>query len=142
MSTTGWISRRRPGAEAGGGTLIATDLDGTLVPNDSLSLPAYTASVLRGLDAAGVPVVFVTARPLRWMEAFWPHVGAHGMAVVSNGAITYDVRSGRIMSLAGIDARPGLAICAAINEAMPGARFAIECADGIRLGVMSRDVAS
>ena len=113
--------------------LIATDLDGTFVPNDTVALPPFTASVLRRLDAAGVPVVFVTARPLRWMDAFWPHVGNHGMAIVSNGAITYDAREGRIVSLTGIGSDVGFAVCAAIAGALPGARFAIECADGIRL---------
>ena len=113
--------------------LIATDLDGTLVPNDTLVLPPFTASVLHQMDTAGVPVVFVTARPLRWMGAFWPHVGNHGMAIVSNGAITYDAHEGRIVSLAGIGSEVGLAVCHAITGALPGARFAIECTDGIRL---------
>lgn len=113
--------------------LIATDLDGTLVPDGTVALPPATASVLRRLDTAGVPVVFVTGRPLRWMDAFWPHVGDHGMAIVSNGAITYDAHERRIVSLAGIGSDLGLEICAAITGAAPGARFAIECADGIRL---------
>jgi hydroxymethylpyrimidine pyrophosphatase-like HAD family hydrolase len=113
--------------------LVATDLDGTLVPNDTVVVPPFTAGVLRRLDSAGVPVVFITARPLRWMDAFWPHVGHHGLAVVSNGAITFDVHAGRIIALAAIDSDEGLAICGAITDALPGARFAIECADGIRL---------
>lgn len=113
--------------------LIATDLDGTLVPNDSRALPPFTARILRRLDAAGVPVVFVTARPLRWMDAFWPHVGGHGIAIVSNGAVIYDAREGRIVSLVGITPDGGLELCDAITGALPGARFAIECADGIRL---------
>jgi len=113
--------------------LIATDLDGTLVPNDTVALPPFTARVLRRLDTVGVPVVFVTARPLRWMDAFWPHVGNHGMAIVSNGAITYDAHESRIVSLVGIGSDVGLEVCDAITGALPGARFAIECADGIRL---------
>ncbi|WP_431797640.1 HAD-IIB family hydrolase [Microbacterium kunmingense] len=118
---------------AGRRTLVATDIDGTLVPDGTLELPGYTADVLRRLDGAGVAVVFVTGRPLRWMTGFWPHVGNHGMAIVSNGAITYDARSREIISLAGIAAADGLALTAAISAELPGARFAIECADGIRL---------
>ncbi|WJL94871.1 HAD family hydrolase [Microbacterium sp. ET2] len=114
-------------------TLVATDIDGTLVPDGTLELPAYTADVLRRLDTAGVPVVFVTGRPLRWMTGFWPHVGHHGMAIVSNGAITYDAHAREIVSFTGIAAEEGLALSAAISAALPGARFAIECADGIRL---------
>lgn len=112
--------------------LVATDLDGTLVPNDSTRLGDYTAEVLRRVDDAGIPVVFVTARPLRWMDAFWPHVGKHGLAVVSNGAITYDVHAREAISTTGIEPAQGLEITAAITAAVPGSTFAIECLDGIR----------
>lgn len=112
--------------------LVATDLDGTLVPNDSTRLGDYTAAVLRRVDDAGIPVVFVTARPLRWMDAFWPHVGKHGLAVCSNGAITYDVHARKAISTSGIEPEQGLEITAAITAAVPGSTFAIECLDGIR----------
>jgi hydroxymethylpyrimidine pyrophosphatase-like HAD family hydrolase len=45
--------------------LIATDLDGTLVLQDQVAPSAYTAEMLRRVDEAGIPLVFVTARPLR-----------------------------------------------------------------------------
>jgi Cof subfamily protein (haloacid dehalogenase superfamily) len=112
--------------------LIATDLDGTLVPDGSTSVSAYTAGVLKQVDHAGIPVVFVTGRPLRWMDPFWPHVGQHGLAVVSNGAITFDVHGREVVTMAGIEPALGLDITAAITDAVPGATFAIECLDGIR----------
>ena len=113
--------------------LIATDLDGTLVPSGAPTVTAFTADVLRRVDAAGIPVVFVTARPLRWMDGLWPHVGEHGLAIVSNGAITYDVASRTPLAVHGISAGDGLALTAAITAAVPGATFAIECLDGIRM---------
>lgn len=113
--------------------LIATDLDGTLVPDGSTTLPSYTAEMLRRADAADVPIVFVTARPLRWMDSLWPHVGRHGRAIVSNGAVTYDAGAREVVHLAGIDAETGLAIAAAVTEAVPSASFALECLDGMRL---------
>ena len=79
-----------------------------------------------------MPVVFVTARPLRWMDDLWPMVGRHGLAIVSNGAILYDVGAGRVRNATGIDATAGLALCEAIAGAVPGAAFAIECVSGIR----------
>lgn len=112
--------------------LVATDLDGTLLPYDSDSVPPYTAEVLRRADAAGVPIVFVTARPLRWMEPLWRYVGEHGRAIVSNGAITYDVHRRTPVAVSGIDPGPGLELVAAIAESVPGASFAVECLDGIR----------
>ncbi|KAB2811386.1 HAD family hydrolase [Pimelobacter simplex] len=112
--------------------LVATDLDGTLLPYDSATVPSYTAEVLRRADEAGIPIVFVTARPLRWMEPLWPYVGRHGRAIVSNGAITYDVHRRAPITVAGIEPGPGLELVAAIAESVPGASFAVECLDGIR----------
>ena len=54
--------------------MVATDLDGTLVRNDGRVSP-FTAGVLAELDRRGVTVVIVTARPLRWMDDVWQHVG-------------------------------------------------------------------
>ncbi len=112
--------------------LIATDLDGTLVPNDDTTPSTYCAEVLRRLDRAGIPVVFVTGRPLRWMTGFWPHVGRAGLAIVSNGAITYNVHNNEVVNVAGIEPAPGLGLVATLTEAIPGVTFAIECRDGIR----------
>ena len=112
--------------------LIATDLDGTLVPYDAPTVSERTAAALREADRAGIPVVFVTARPLRWMDGLWPHVGRHGMAIVSNGAIVYDVHARRVRRQRGIEPEAGLALVHAITAAVPGATFAIECVDGIR----------
>jgi Cof subfamily protein (haloacid dehalogenase superfamily) len=113
--------------------LIATDLDGTLVPSGAETVSERTADVLRRVDAAGIHVVFVTARPLRWMDGLWPHVGRHGLAVVSNGAITYDVAARRPLAVHGISREDGLRLTDAISAAVPGATYAIECVDGIRL---------
>ena len=112
--------------------LIATDLDGTLVPADHPEPSPFTAEVLARADRAGIPVVFVTARPLRWMDGFWPHVGEHGLAIVSNGAVVYDVHARRPLTVGGIDPVAGLEIVAAVSAAVPGATFAVECLDGIR----------
>ncbi len=114
------------------GVLIATDLDGTLVPKGDTTLTSYCSKVLRRLDRADVPVVFVTGRPLRWMNGFWPHVGRHGLAIVSNGAVSYDVNQGKVIEHAGIEPASGLELVAAVTEAVPGVTFAIECLDGIR----------
>ena len=68
--------------------LVATDLDGTLVRSDG-TVSDYTRDVLLELDRRDVPVVFVTGRPLRWAEEVFEHVGSHGLAVVSNGALVW-----------------------------------------------------
>ena len=55
--------------------LVATDLDGTLVRTDG-TVSAYTHDVIAELDERGVPVVFVTGRPLRWAADVFQYVGA------------------------------------------------------------------
>lgn len=112
--------------------LVATDLDGTLVRSDG-SVSAYTADVLLQVEAAGIPVVFVTGRPLRWTEEVFEHVGEHGLAVVSNGALVWDVARHRPHLERPIEPEVGLAMCEAIREAIPGSVFAVETLDGIGL---------
>lgn len=65
--------------------VVATDLDGTLLRPDG-SVSARTRDVLRRLDDDGVRVVFVTARPPRWLPMLADLAGQHGTAVVLNGA--------------------------------------------------------
>jgi hydroxymethylpyrimidine pyrophosphatase-like HAD family hydrolase len=103
-----------------------------LVRNDGRVSP-YTARVLAELDRRGVTVVIVTARPLRWMNDVWQHVGSHGLTIVSNGAIVYDVGRRRVRELTGIVAAEGLALVETILAAVPEAAFAIECESGLKL---------
>ncbi len=113
--------------------LVATDLDGTIVRSDG-SVSTRTREVLLDLDGRGVPVVFVTGRPLRWMGELWSAVGAHGLAIVANGAVVYDVTSRRVRDVRGITREQGLRLVEVIDQAAPGAVFAIETVDGLRLG--------
>lgn len=110
--------------------LVATDLDGTLLRSDGTVSPR-TQRCLAELDRRGVTVVFVTARPLRWMDELWPLVGAHGLAIVSNGAIVYDVPTQQVVTLRGIEVAPGLELADRIRAAVPGASFGLECVSGI-----------
>ncbi|GFZ96193.1 HAD hydrolase family protein [Nesterenkonia alkaliphila] len=112
--------------------LIATDVDGTLLPNNATEVGDYTAEVLRRADQAGVYVVFVTARPLRWMVPLWQHVGKHGLAVVSNGAVIDDVPSASPVTVHGIEPSAGLELAEAITATAPGTSYAVECLDGKR----------
>jgi len=112
--------------------LVATDLDGTLLRSDG-SLSERSRDVLATLDDRGVPVVIVTGRPMRWLEDLRPVVGAHGLAIVSNGAAVYDVAAGEARDVRGIEVAAGLELARRIREALPGATFAVESVAGIAL---------
>jgi HAD superfamily hydrolase (TIGR01484 family) len=112
--------------------LVATDLDGTLVRSDT-TVSAYTQQVLAELDERDVPVVFVTGRPLRWAEEVFDHVGRHGLAVISNGALVWDVAGDRPVAQRGIEPDVGLEVAERIRAAVPGSAFAVETLDGTSL---------
>lgn len=112
--------------------LVATDLDGTLVHSDGRVTPR-TRDVLERLDRRGVPVVFVTGRPLRWAIEVFEHVGEHGLAIVSNGALVWDVTAHRVHLERLLEPVPGLEVCRRIRAAVPGASFAVETYAGIAL---------
>ena len=113
--------------------LVATDLDGTLVRSDD-TVSAYTQQVLAELDERDVPVVFVTGRPLRWAEEVFDHVGRHGLAVISNGALVWDVAGDRPVAPARHRAgRSASRSPSGSGPPCPGSAFAIETLAGTSL---------
>lgn len=112
--------------------LVATDLDGTLVRTDG-SISERTRSALARAEDAGVAVVFVTGRPLRWSREVFEHVGGHGLAIVSNGAVVWDVPNDRARLVRAIDPEVGREVCDLIRSAIPGTSFAVEDESGISL---------
>jgi Cof subfamily protein (haloacid dehalogenase superfamily) len=109
--------------------LVATDLDGTLLDSAG-RVSARTRAVLDELDADGVPVVFTTGRPVRWMEELWDAVGGHGLAICSNGAVVYDVARREVREHRPVARQVGLALAEAVRAAVPGTTFAIEHTEG------------
>jgi Cof subfamily protein (haloacid dehalogenase superfamily) len=109
--------------------LVATDLDGTLLHTDG-TVTARTREVLTAVEERGVTVVFVTGRPVRWMETLWEHVGGHGLAVLSNGAIVYDVHARAVSRARPIPVEVGRQVAAMLRDAIPGTTFAAERLEG------------
>ena len=112
--------------------LVATDLDGTLVRSDG-TVSDYTREVLLEVERRGVPVVFVTGRPLRWATDVFDYVGEHGLAIVSNGALVWDVARDRARLTRPIPAELLLQVCRELREAVPGTAYAVESGAGIAL---------
>ncbi len=112
--------------------LVATDLDGTLVRSDG-TISGRTRAVLAAVQEQGVEVVFVTGRPLRWAEEVFELVGGHGLAIVSNGAVVWDVSAAGPQLVRPIAPDVGLEACRLLLEAVPGSTFAVETLAGIAL---------
>ncbi|RLV48014.1 HAD family phosphatase [Nocardioides mangrovicus] len=112
--------------------LVASDLDGTLVRSDG-SLAERTVAALAAAEDAGLAVVFVTGRPLRWTREVFDHVGPHGLAVVSNGAMVWDVAGDAMRSVRAIEPDVALEVTELIRTAVAGSAFAVETMSGIAL---------
>lgn len=110
-------------------SLVATDLDGTLLDSTG-QVSARTREVLDELDRRGVPVVFVTGRPIRWMEDLWDAVGGHGLAICSNGGIVYDVATHSVRRARTIEPEVGLRVADVLRRRIPGTTFALEKTGG------------
>jgi len=108
---------------------VATDLDGTLVRRDG-SVSPYTREVLAALEARGVPVIFVTGRPLRWTKPVFEHVGSLGLAIVSNGALVWDVAASTARESFALAGEASLEVVNRIRAALPGSVFGAERMDG------------
>jgi Cof subfamily protein (haloacid dehalogenase superfamily) len=70
--------------------LVATDLDGTLLTAEE-TVTARTRTALERVQALGITVVLVTARPIHRAKWVALKAGVSGLAIVSNGAITVDL---------------------------------------------------
>ena len=80
--------------------MIATDLDGTIIGyrhTRSGRLSPRTIAALRDAHDAGVEVVFVTGRPVRWLGALSEQLGPVGPVICSNGAVVVDTATDEVL---------------------------------------------
>jgi len=80
--------------------MIATDLDGTIIGyrhTRSGRLSPRTITALRDAHDAGVEVVFVTGRPLRWLGPLSAQLGPVGPVICSNGAVLVDTATDDVL---------------------------------------------
>ncbi|WP_104108328.1 HAD family hydrolase [Nocardioides sp. 616] len=125
---TGEVGHRSPG-ERPRPRLVATDLDGTLLDAEGRVSPR-TREVIAAVEQLGVPVVFVTGRPIRWMEQLWESVGGHGLAICSNGGIVYDVATHSVRTAHPIASDVLVEVGQTLRRAVPGTTFALEKTGG------------
>lgn len=110
--------------------LVATDLDGTLLQDDG-AVSARTRSALDAAHDAGVEVVFVTARPPRWVDDVRHAVAAHGAVICLNGALVIDVRTGEALARHCLEDAVLREVAAALRRHLPGVELAVERPDGM-----------
>lgn len=118
-------------AFAQGWALVATDLDGTVIPRDRPVSPR-TLAAFAACDAAGIPVVPVTGRPPRWVTPLAEEAGLRGQVVCANGAVVYDLDAGRVVLEHPIAPDVLREVVARLRPVLPGIGFALEAVVGFR----------
>lgn len=113
--------------------LLATDLDGTLLRSDG-TISARTRAAIARAEALGVPTVFVTARPPRWLDDLSDAVGdaTGGVALSANGAFVYHVATRTVVASRTIEPPLLADLVRRLRTAIPSITFAVECADGMQ----------
>lgn len=106
-------------------SVVATDLDGTIVRSDG-TISSRTRAALALASDAGAVVVIVTGRPPRWMHDVAAQTGHHGLAVCANGALVYDLRTETIVEAHPLGVDVARALVGALRSAIPGLGFAVE----------------
>lgn len=111
------MSDRRP-------KLIATDLDGTIVPHNGTISRRTIAAFTKARDL-GVEIFFVTGRPPRWMgdirEAF-----DFGSAICCNGGVIYDLHNDKVLEQWMIQPAELQRAVDVLRETIPNVSFAVE----------------
>lgn len=105
--------------------VVATDLDGTLLRSDR-TISARTADAMAGADAAGIRVVWATARARHSIDELAASCGFRGTAIGANGAVVLDLADGTpsIVGTRSIPAETVASVKTAVRSLVPGVAFA------------------
>ncbi|MDV8022175.1 HAD family hydrolase [Rhodococcus sp. IEGM 1330] len=105
--------------------VVATDLDGTLLRSDR-TVSARTAAAMAAADAAGIRVVWATARARHSIDELAASCGFRGTAIGANGAVILDLADG-FPAIVGTRSVPAETVASAksvVRSLVPGVAFA------------------
>jgi len=108
--------------------LIATDMDGTFLGLDGMPTQTNCDAVLRAAEL-GIPTVFATGRPARWLQPLEVVRAAHPIVIASNGAVIIDLETGCAVHAFPLDPTITTQVVADVRLAVPDASFAVEYLD-------------
>ena len=131
----------RPGEGTfGPPTVIASDVDGTLIDDDN-RISARTVDALTRARRSDVELVLATGRPPRWIPEIADQLAdtdaAVRFAVCANGAIVYDVLADEVLHAAELSAEVLGTLREICVDALPGCGLAAE-----RAGTAAFDAAT
>lgn len=77
--------------------LIATDLDGTLMSADHLTITDYTLSTLKKAHDKGVKIAIATGRPLALVDSVLEQLTFCDYVIYANGACVFDKKANKLI---------------------------------------------
>jgi hydroxymethylpyrimidine pyrophosphatase-like HAD family hydrolase len=110
-------------------TLIACDLDGTLLCSDG-TLDERTCHALATAEAAGATLVLCTARPARWLRPLAQATGHHGIAICANGGVVWDLHAESVIESFPLQPHVALEVVSLVADVCPGGAWAVERTTG------------
>ncbi|WP_137722754.1 HAD family hydrolase [Prescottella subtropica] len=117
-------------------TLVASDVDGTLIDDDERVTPR-TRTAVAAVVASGTPFVLATGRPPRWLGPVVDGLGFAPLAVCANGAVLYDAEHDRVLGASTLPVETLAWIADLVEYELPGAGLAAE-----RIGATAHDTAT
>jgi Cof subfamily protein (haloacid dehalogenase superfamily) len=106
--------------------LIATDLDGTLLRSDHVTVSARTRAALGAAREAGITIVLVSARGPVGVAAVAEDAGCDGLAICSNGALILDLASHEVVRHRPLSSAVATQVIHALRARLPDVCFATE----------------
>ena len=110
-------------------TLIATDLDGTLLRTDG-TVDQRTRRAIAAVEAAGAKLVLCTARPTRWMRPLAEATGHRGVAICANGGVVWDLHTESVIESFPLEPQVAREVVSLVQRAVPGGAWAVERTSG------------
>ena len=104
--------------------LIATDLDGTIVPHDG-EISKRTVDAFTRAHELGIKIFFVTGRPPRWMGPI-KDTFSFGSAICSNGGMYWDLQNEKVIEEWRITPTDMRETVTRLRKAIPDVHFAFE----------------
>lgn len=117
-------------------SLVASDVDGTLIDDDE-RVTARTRAAVQTVVDSGTPFVLATGRPPRWLGPVVDGLGFAPLAVCANGAVLYDAAADRVISASTLSVETLAWLADLVDYELPRAGLAAE-----RIGASAHDTAT
>jgi Cof subfamily protein (haloacid dehalogenase superfamily) len=122
-----------------GYSIIALDLDGTLLTDD-LRITERSRAAIRQAREQGVAVVLASARPPRSMKRYHRDLELDTPLVAYNGALVWDVTEGRALFHEPLVPDAARAVVAFLRRQQPELNISLECGDRWYIDELTEEV--